>query len=465
MMSTAGTENPFFHRLLRDRRGNFGMMTAIMLPVMIGGAGVAVDTTNMVLYRSQLQEATDAGALAVATALARGMDRTAAEQLGKDFTAGQMANYISGDPAAMSNIKSNTGVDIVPGTSTSATATGTTVTTSYSAQVTSAYDMPLNGMTRLLTGNAWTSVTLSTSSTSTSSTSTTTANGNSTGTPTNTGPGTSTGTNTTDTAHSLSLYLVLDRSGSMGEATDTINAAQPTKTQTTTTKVNAPCANNPKKTCTTNVTTTTTVNNYYTKMEALKIAVTNLTGQLNKSDPNMQYVRTGADSYSTYADTASSLAWGTTAAMAYVNKLSASGTTDSSGAFIAAYNALTATSPSEESLHEAKTPGAVLTKTIVFMTDGANNVNNATTTTLDYCNRAKNAGIQIYTIALMAPPDGQALLKACATTQDKFYFDAQNASDLVKAFETIGAAATHTEVSDTPAPAPETKQGAVRLTQ
>lgn len=467
MMSAMPYKNGKLHRLLGDRRGNFGMMTAIMLPVMIAGAGVAIDATNMVLYRSQLQEATDAGALAAATALANQTEQTAAETLGKDFTAGQMANYLAGDSTTATAIKANTKVAITPD-GTTPTSTGTE--TSFTVQVSSSYDMPLNGMTHMLSffsGTSWDSVTLSTSSTSKSSYETKTASNNASGSTSGGGSSTTTGTNTSKTANALSMYFVLDRSGSMDELTDTVNAEQPTKSQTTTSTYtySCPTKSKPNKTCTGTTTTTTDVPNYYTKMEALKIAAGKLADQLDKADPNMQYVRTGADSFNNVAQTPTPLAWGTgstsSGVRSYVSKLTSSGTTDSSGAFKAAYDALSAAS--ETSIQNAKN-GATLTKTIVFMTDGNNNVANADTTTRTYCDKARTAGIKVYTIALMAPAQGQALLQYCASTSSA-YFDAQNAADLVQAFQEIGAAATGTETSSTTPSTPTNNAGAVRLYQ
>jgi Flp pilus assembly protein TadG len=463
MMSTMNNENGKTRSIFRDRRGNFGIMSAIMMPVMIAGAGVAVDTTNMILYRSQLQESADAGALATATALAKTTgpasddDIAKAKQLGKDFTSGQMGNYLTGDADAGSAIKAGTTVDVTPTTSGG--------TTTYTVDVSTSYDMPLNGMTRMLTfysTEQWNTVTLAAKSTATSSYTPPTSSGNPGGSTPGSGSGTTTGTNTSQTANALSMYFVLDRSGSMDELTDTVNAQQPTKSETTTTSYtySCPTAKNPKKTCTGSTTTTTQVPNYYTKMEALKIAAGNLTTQLNKADPNMQYVRTGADSFNNLAQTPTPLAWGTANVTKYVNALTSTGTTDSSGAFKAGYTALSAAS--EASIQLAKN-GATLTKTIVFMTDGNNNVANADTTTRTYCDKARQAGIKVYTIALMAPEQGQALLKYCATTSSA-YFDAQNAADLVNAFQQIGAAATGTDTS-ADSGSSGGKLGQVRLTK
>src|SRR5262249_37176564 len=152
-------------------------------------------------------------------------------------------------------------------------------------------------------------VALTTTSTSTGTYTTTTSSTSSGGSSSGGGSSTTTGTNTTKTANALSMYFVLDRSGSMDELTDTVNAEQPTKSQTTTSTYTYSCGTTKKpKTCTGTTTTTTQVTNYYTKMEALKIAAGKLTTQLNKADPNMQYVRTGADSFNNVAQTPTPLA-------------------------------------------------------------------------------------------------------------------------------------------------------------
>jgi Flp pilus assembly protein TadG len=376
-------------RFLRDRSGNFAIITAVAIPVLAGSAGIAIDASNMIMSRSQLQVATDAAALAAATAMANGSSSADGQTLASDFVKGQMANYLD----------STTALNTTAQISQTTTSDGT----NYSVVVNSNYSMSLNGMTRML---GMTTTNISAASTSTS------------------------GTSMTKSA--LSMYLVLDRSGSMGDDTDTVNADQPTTTSCTKTNKYGEC------------TKTKTVTNYYTKIESLKIAVANLTSQLQKADPKLQYVRTGGDSYSSSADATSDLAWGESTVLAYVNKLTASGNTDSSGAFANAYNALmkkyNATTLNEDKLHKDKN-GQVPTKYIVFMTDGDNNQSNADKNTKASCDDARDAGIQVYTIAFMAPSNGQALLKYCATTTAD-YFTPQNADDLIAAFQSIGQQAS-----------------------
>lgn len=389
MMSTNFRSGFGLRRFFSDRSGNFGILTALAVPVVFAGAGVAVDVSNMVLSKNQVQNATDAAALATASALAAGdIDSTTATQFGKDFVTGQMANYMAGDATALAAIKSSTTVSV---TQAANGATGKI----FSVSVSSGYNMNVNGLTRLLGLNT-----------------------------VKIGAGSST-SSATESKNALSMYLVLDRSGSMDEDTATVNATTPTKTVCDLAIGNF-CFRQ------------RTVTNYYSKMESLKIAVTNLTAQLKKADPNMLYVRTGGDSYNNQAQTASALTWGTSDISSYVNKLTADGTTDSSGAFKNAYEALIAST--EDTAHHNKN-GQVPTKYIVFMTDGDNNVANADATTKTYCDKARTAGFQVYTVALMAPSNGQALLNYCATSPST-YFKAENSDDLIAAFKAIGEKAT-----------------------
>src|SRR3546814_238494 len=101
-MTAMTVRQDLISRLLRDRSGNFGMMTAILLPVLVGSAGIALDLTNMLMSKTQMQEAADSAALAASTALASGKaaDEAAARKLAEDFFIAQMANYMGGDAAS-----------------------------------------------------------------------------------------------------------------------------------------------------------------------------------------------------------------------------------------------------------------------------------------------------------------------------------------------------------------------------
>jgi len=227
----------------------------------------------------------------------------------------------------------------------------------------------------------------------------------------------------------FSMYLVLDRSGSMAESTNTTYTYK--------------CG---YKTCSAK----------YTKMEALQIAVHQLTDQLTVADPDKKYVRTAAVSYDDKTDTPAGFAWGVQHVKDYVDDLYPRALTDSSGPMAKAYAALTDKSAGkdETKIHQQKNNVADPKKYIVFMTDGANTkyVNGwtldnpeADEKTRKTCDKARKDGITIYSVAFMAPQRGQNLLKYCATTPDD-YFVAENTAQLVEAFKTIGETASKNPV-------------------
>ncbi|PDT03016.1 pilus assembly protein TadG [Rhizobium chutanense] len=398
----------FFHPCLRrmssDRGGNFGLMTAIMMPILLGVAGMAIQVGDMLLSKQQLQEAADSAALATATALANGTVQTSqAEAFARNYVAGQMANYLQ------------SGVDIKNATGVNVQTTTSGKSTSYQVTVSPGYDLTVNPLMQAV---GFTTQHLSTSSTS--------VGGHS------------------ETQGSISMFLALDKSGSMGDPTATVDVDNPTEPFT------YDC--NPhlnKKGKTVYDTCTGTRTHYYTKIEALKIAAGNLFGQLDSADPNAEYVRTGAVSYDLVEYAPSKLAWGTTAVTSYVNALQSGGGTNSSGAVNTAYTSLTAKNAAgndaEDAAHKLKT-GQVPKKYIVFMTDGDNNDDSSggrsyDTLTKATCDTAKSKGIEIYTIAFMAPAGGQALLHYCAS-DDSHYFQAEKMEDLLAAFKAIGAKAS-----------------------
>ena len=54
-------------RFLADRRGNVAMMYALMLPVLMFGAGFAIDYTHAMQVQTKLDAAADAAVLAALT--------------------------------------------------------------------------------------------------------------------------------------------------------------------------------------------------------------------------------------------------------------------------------------------------------------------------------------------------------------------------------------------------------------
>ena len=67
-----------FKRLLRDRRGNVVVLTALTLPLLMGASGLAVDTIQWVLAKRSLQGAVDSAAIAGVYSLVKSEDPTTA---------------------------------------------------------------------------------------------------------------------------------------------------------------------------------------------------------------------------------------------------------------------------------------------------------------------------------------------------------------------------------------------------
>ena len=369
---------------LKDRRGNLSIIAALVLPVGLAAAGMAIDMSKMVASKAALQNAADAAALAAASALANDeITTTQAEALATDFVKGQMANHVDSDELAADpfDFSSCTDVNV-----TQQAAVGTAK--KYIVKVATCYDVKYSALSAFM---GQSSGRVSVASTTQSS---------------------------TESKNALSMYLVLDRSGSMAEYTNTVSGSYQ-------------CRYGRK---------TTTCYTYYDKITALRMAATNLMDQLLKADPDKMFVRTAAVSYNSAMQTAGSLAWGVTATKTYISKLTADGGTDSGLAFKTAYNAVKAAT--EDTLHMAKN-GQVPSKYIVFMTDGDNNYTTADTETKKWCDAARLAGIEVYSVAFMAPTRGQQLLSYCATTSSH-YFKAEDAEELNAAFEYIGERATAT---------------------
>lgn len=382
-------------RLLGDRGGNFAMMTAIVCPLIIAAGGVAIDLTKMVMTRTTLQDAADSAALAAASALANdSKSKAEAKLIAMQFLKTQMNGGVAVDETSQggksedddSNPEFATGTDITI-TETALLGNGK----SYKVDISTKYTVKFNAFTRLLGQQ---STVMNAKSTAESA---------------------------TESKNALSMFLVLDKSGSMAWIT---NEKDKTLTScinwteqnwgSSKVKATSPC--------------------YISKMAALKLAVASLFTQFTLADPTNTFVRTGAISYDLASYTPSELAWGSTTSLAYVNKLVADGGTASGASMKTAYDKLKAAT--ENTAHKTKN-GQVPTKYIVFMTDGANNYSNDDTSTLATCTSAKKDGMEIYTVAFMAPTAGQNLLKACAT-DGSHYFEATNMAALVAAFKVIG---------------------------
>jgi Flp pilus assembly protein TadG len=378
--------------LLADREGNFAVLTALLIPVGLAAAELAMDVSGLLAEKTRVQATADAAAIAAGAALVNEeVTVDEAKQIALNFVKEQLSPELgaieqsrqeqgTSSPYAAYDIGNCTTVDVVQ-------STGVGTTKVFDVTVSTCLDKKLTVLGAFY-GSSMHTITASGSTRS-----------------------------TTASQKALSMYLVLDHSGSMAENTDTV---------TGTTTYTYSCGK--RKTCTGTQTT------YLTKIDALKQAADALLDQIATADPDQYYARLGAVSYNAAMDTPQALGWGTTAVSNYVNALVATGGTDSSNAFKQAYQSLA--SATEDSLHQTKN-GQTPDKFIVFMTDGENNYASADTATKQWCDSARTAGMQVYTIAFMAPAAGQALLSYCATDASH-YFAADNASEIIAAFKYIG---------------------------
>jgi Flp pilus assembly protein TadG/uncharacterized protein YegL len=398
-------------RLARSRDGNFGLMTAVLLPVLLGSAGVALDFSNAMQIKSKMQGLADAAALAAASSMAqKNISETDAQELATDYLAGQiLANGI--DANATPEEKAEQEDAIRKATAVSAkTTTNSASSKGYTVALNTKYTMKLNPITSLIGGS---SITLNIAATASSSSETTTG---------------------------ISMYLALDRSGSMSFVTTVKNSLKSSCVNYTATNWAWKDTLWPSSPC------------YIRKIEALQTAATALFSSLQTSDPKSTLVRVGAVSYNDEAQSPTAMAWGTTNAAKYVADLPSvpTGGTDATDAMTLAFEALKASNTTEATAHTAK-GNATFNRFIVLMTDGemtgnSSNWNNSLDKKVrTECATAKADGIKIFTVAFMAPDRGKSLLSTCASASD-YYYEPEDMTDLVNAFGDIANKAAKSSV-------------------
>jgi Flp pilus assembly protein TadG len=393
-------------RIAKDRAGNFGIMTAVLLPVVIAAAGVAIDLSSGLQMRNQMQGLVDAATLATASAMAdQDMTAAEAEAFSTTFLYGEADQALT-VPGETPEQKAAREKLIKEGIGTSATVINTSGNgRSYAIKMNMNYDMALSGLSSILG--------MKTMHIGVSSASASGREGN-----------------------ALSMYLALDESGSMAWDTTTVNPAQPTKQQAYS------CGNS--RTC------YQTVTNYVTKMQSLKTAAAAMFAELNAADPTSELIRVGATSYDDKTKAEQAIKWGTSAVASYVSKLPdvPDGGTDATGAMTNAYNALKKANATEAT-EQGKKNNKKFERFVVLMTDGEMTGNSASwnssldTKVRNLCKQSKDDGIKIYTIAFMAPERGKSLLSYCATGSD-YYYEPTDMTSLVQSFGDIARKAAQT---------------------
>ncbi|MCJ8507185.1 VWA domain-containing protein [Rhizobium lemnae] len=408
--------------LLAEETGNFAIMTAILLPLTIGVGGVALDLTNVMREKAEIQNIADAATLSAASKMSKD-DITEAEatKMANDEMVGQyLANLEASGLSAEERAAAK--ADLQKNMNTGATITSTGGTSkNFEVRMNLKANVQLSGLTRIL---GFEKIPISISSISASA-----REGN-----------------------ALSMYLVLDESGSMAWDTTTVDPLKPTRTVTGWYQCGTyQCWGNYQ------------VTNYVTKIAALKTAAgVMMTELLKAAAPDlsnataqeteaMKLIRIGAVSYTHETKTEQKPAWGTTTARSYVAALPTVpvGGTDASGAMAMAYADLQKANPTEEAQHKAK-KNFGFSRFIVLMTDGEmTGYSNAWNKGIDdkvraACTQAKADGITVFTVAFMAPDKGKDLLQACASNKESYY-ESSNMADLVAAFGDIGRKAAKTQ--------------------
>ncbi len=404
-------------RLWQDRAGNFGIMTAVMLPVLLGAAGLAIDFTRAMDEKGRLQSLADAATLAAVTEMAGSDEMSEAEAESKAeaflFANARATCEATGKSAEeceqeVAQWKQNTDTEALVVTTPKKNAT------SYEVRMKTTQSVALSGLSAVL---GFKTMNVSVESVAVSG-----RQGN-----------------------ALSMYLVLDESLSMDWDTSTIDPVHPTKQES------YRCGPN---TC------YRTVPNYVRKMASLKTAAAVMFQELDKADPNKDLIRVGATSYDDKTKKEQPIQWGRKAVSDYVKNLPdrPDGGTDASGAMMNAFKALSQSKKTEAQAHGA-VGNTSFERFIVFMTDGemTGNTNGSWNKSYDdkvrkvcddakadgLTNGAKTGGIKIYTIAFMAPPKGKELLAYCSSGEG-YSYEPANMTQLVQTFGEIARKAAKT---------------------
>ncbi|HZG31404.1 MAG TPA: TadE/TadG family type IV pilus assembly protein [Ensifer sp.] len=379
-------------RFVRERRGNFGILAAVLIPVILTAVAVSLDISKLLSDKGRLSAAMDAASLATASALTNGdITMAQAQEFAVRIAAGQMAAVLS--DAQIKELKTSIVATV--------TSQGSGSKKDYTVKVTGRFTSQLMAFSAFHADGGRTVA------------------------------GSSTSTSQAQTATAISLYLVVDQSGSMAWPTDTEDTTQPYG-----------CYQYPEKKWDQRVFSYPC---YISKIASLKTAAAGLFDQMDaieSADPGNMLVRTGVNSFNDAVQKGSPLAWGTKDARKYISNLPVkpTGGTDMTDALANSNNSLKST---EEAKAQAGKGNTTFKRFIVLMTDGENTGYSSQwnpsldAETLRTCNDARSSGVEIFTVAYMAPPNGETLLKNCANNLSNYY-KASDVKTLNKAFSDIG---------------------------
>lgn len=385
-------------RLFADRAGNIAISFVVVSVPLLAAIGVSVDYAQLVNSQRHLQDAIDGAAVSAAASLVAGKHtETSVKDYAMEFALAQLSSALTATETA--ELKSNLAVAVTTKNSGSVK--------TYSVKISGGYTIKLSPFASF--AGFRTMPVSGVSSTQSESVS----------------------------KNAMSMYVVLDRSGSMAWVTDTKDTTK------------SSCQNYTQALWGYYPYLSSTSPCYVNKMGALKTAARSLFDELDAleaKDTSDKVVRLGGVSFNDAMQTPQTIAWGTSGMRTYVNNIPGypTGGTDMTDGMAKAYESLSASS--ETTAHTAA-GNTTFSKFILLMTDGENTGNsshwNATLDeeTLKTCIDARAAGMTIYAVAFMAPPKGEALLRACAHKSDNYY-SANDMDSLIEAFAEIGAKAT-----------------------
>lgn len=460
-------------KLFKSRDGGMAMMTAMLTPVLLMGAGITLDISNLTALKTRFQAATDSVSLAVASRIANG-DLTVANA--EQFASALLLAQMAGDNSRFLNLAVAPTVDVteinvaenttwnvkIGGTASQDTTPFSSffgkdrmqVSISSSAvtgteEIQGALSMSVvvdvsgsMGWELEETSTATLSGSLGLTSTQATNVSTKMENAVSTY-----------GLTAENMTYIIENYVFDDCAAmstnasekaafltAIGKPTNetNVNARRMCKWTTFSTKDGWIS----QQTAIDNVQMLVSVVHPQIKIDALKEALGELFAQFSTADPTKTYVRTGLSAYAYGVRGDTEMEWGTSSADTYASGMYASGGTASTNSVKWAFNQLKNSNVTEATAHANKN-GQTPDRFILFMTDGDNNNSNDDTSTKSYCDQAKTDGITIFSVAFAAPTGGQELLSYCASSDDEYY-EPETASELISAFKKIGVSSTKT---------------------
>ncbi len=305
---TASAYQKLKRRFLTDTSGNFAIMTAILLPMLLGVAGAGIELANMMQVKADLQNTVDSAALAAATEARLKEGKLTDEQISKiakAFIASQAIDRLSDEEKK--ELDKNSAISL--------TTTSTARSKVFDIKTTINHKITPNALLAFLGVKA---IDISVSGSAQSS---------------------------VNNGSPISMYLVLDRSGSMAWETNT--------------KTTSGC-----------FWSTCYLSKMDSLKIAVNFLIEVLNkADHSHTEQGSTLLRTAAVAYNDRTFKETPLAWGTKAVKTYVEDIKASGGTDAVGAMTQAYSDLKKTNTTEAAAHKEQ-KNESFERYIVLMTDG-----------------------------------------------------------------------------------------------